>query len=277
MERMDVRKYLARIGYQGPTQPSLENLKAIHERHILSVPFGSLSIHCGERIVPEVPLLYRKIVEQQRGGFCYELNGLFSWLLEELGYRVSLLSGQVRNTFTEHFGPPFDHLVLLVEFGDGRRWLCDVGFGNAFRKPLPLEAGRAERQDNGVFGLHEEGGSWELRRTPPGGSAEATLYKFTLEGQRREDFRPMCEYHQTSPSSIFFCKSFCSLHLPGGMITYMGKRLITTEYTSEREEKITTQLTEEQIPHTLKERFGITLRNKLIPKDQDIVPPSTDF
>ncbi|XP_078063148.1 arylamine N-acetyltransferase 2-like [Mustelus asterias] len=272
---MELRKYLARIGYEGPIEPTLENLTAIHKRHVLSVPFGSLSIHCGESIIPEDPLLYQKIVEERRGGFCYELNGLFSWLLGELGFRLRLLSARVRNSFTGRLGPPFDHLVILVELAEGASWLCDVGFGNAFRTPLRLEEGRVERQENGVFALRREGGEWALRRTAGGrGGEEVTLYTFTLEGRRREDFHAMCQYHQTSPCSLFTCKSFCSLHLSGGMLTYMGKRLIATRYTPEGDIKTTTALTEEQIPHVLEEKFGIKLKNKLVPKDQDLeIPP----
>ncbi|XP_078391612.1 arylamine N-acetyltransferase, pineal gland isozyme NAT-3-like isoform X2 [Cetorhinus maximus] len=278
---MEVGKYLARIGYRGPTEPTPENLMAIHRCHLLSVPFGSLAIHCGERIVPELPLLYRTIVEQRRGGFCYELNGLFSWLLEELGYPLRLLSAQVRNTYTDRFGPPFDHLLVLAELG-GRSWLCDVGFGRAFRTPLPLEAGRPESQENGLFELGCEAGTWHLRRwvgaaSRDAGEAGETLYKFSLEGRRLEDFRPMCEYQQRSPSSIFACKAFCSLHLPRGMVTYMGWRLIETEYTDGGRSRVTTQLTEEQIPLVLKERFGIELRNPLVPRDDEIVPPPVEY
>ncbi|XP_041038068.1 arylamine N-acetyltransferase, pineal gland isozyme NAT-10-like isoform X2 [Carcharodon carcharias] len=274
---MEVGKYLARIGYRGPTEPTLENLMAIHHCHLLSVPFGSLAIHCGEGIVPELPRLYRKIVEERRGGFCYELNSLFAWLLEELGYPLRLLSGQVRSPITGRFGPPFDHLLILAQPG-GRSWLCDVGFGRAFRTPLPLEAGRPQAQENGVFELGLEAGAWHLRRRQLGGQgAGDTLYRFTLEGRRREDFGPMCEYHQRSPSSVFACKAFCSLQLPQGMVTYMGRRLIETEYSAGGERQVTTRLTEEQIPLVLRERFGIVLRNTLVPRDEDVTPPPDEY
>ncbi|XP_067883053.1 arylamine N-acetyltransferase, pineal gland isozyme NAT-3-like [Heterodontus francisci] len=277
---MDTATYLTRIGYQGSTQPSLENLMEIHRRHVLSVPFGSLGIHCGERITLELPALYRKIVGGRREGFCYEVNGLFSWLLGALGYEVALLSGRVQNIETQVFGPPYDHLILLVEL-EGRRWLCDVGFGNSFRVPLPLEDGAQAVQENGVFRLAEDQGTWLLQRSPQGSgcdrASEATLYKFTLRRRRLEDFAAMCEYQQTSPSSIFACKSFCSLHLPSGHLTYMGRRLIVTEYTADGERKATTELEEKEIPHVLKGRFGITLSNKLVPKDDRIVPqPQAD-
>ncbi|GCC43583.1 hypothetical protein chiPu_0027380 [Chiloscyllium punctatum] len=281
---MDTSEYLSRIGYRGATEPSLENLKAIHQQHLLAVPFGSLAIHCGEHIELVLPAVYQKVVIQRRGGFCYELNGLFSWLLQGLGYQVQLVSGRVRNSFTQRLGPPRDHLLLLVRVGEGGEhchWLCDVGFGNSFRWPLPLEDGHLERQENGLFHLRltssRGGGDWQLRRYPlssPGPTAEpdATLYAFSTEPRAWGDFRAMCRYHQTSPSSIFACKSFCCLHLPGGLITYRGRRLIETEFSAEGDRQATRELTDEEIPRVLKERFGIVLTNRLVPKDEEILP-----
>ncbi|XP_060678287.1 arylamine N-acetyltransferase, pineal gland isozyme NAT-3-like [Hemiscyllium ocellatum] len=280
---MDASEYLSRIGYRGATEPSLDNLKAIHRQHLLAVPFGSLAIHCGERIELALPAVYQKVVVQRRGGFCYELNGLFSWLLQALGYQVQLVSGRVRNAITQQPGPPKDHLLLLVATaGEGghRRWLCDVGFGNAFRWPLPLEDGHLERQENGLFHLQLAGGEgdWRLRRYPlscqgPTDEPSATLYLFSTEPRAWCDFGAMCRYHQISTSSIFVCKSFCSLHLPGGLVTYMGHRLIETEFNADGDRKATRELTDEEIPQVLKERFGIVLTNRLIPKDEDILPP----
>jgi len=257
----------------------------IHRCHVLSVPFGCLAIHCGEIIILELPHLYRKVVDQRREGFCYELNGLFSWLLGELGYTgVSLLPAQVYSPVTQRYGPPRGHVVLLVEL-EGRRWLCDVGFGKCFRSPLILEAGREQRQETGTYTLSEDQGTWYVRRSIIDGDSvqacatENTLYKFTLASQRFEDFRATCLYQQTSPHSLFFSKSLCCFNLPSGLITLTGRKLSTTQFmpTGDREMTVTKELEEEQIPEILRERFGITLHNKLVPKDQDIVPPSTHY
>ncbi|XP_006009854.1 arylamine N-acetyltransferase, pineal gland isozyme NAT-10-like isoform X1 [Latimeria chalumnae] len=278
---MNVSSYLARIGYEGSTDPSLETLRKIHTHHLLSVPFESLSIHCGEKITLDLLLLHEKIVKRRRGGFCCELNGLFSWLLKELGYEVTMFSGQVRNRFTQLYGPPNDHLVMLVDL-DGQQWLCDIGFGSGFRTPLLLKAGLEQPQPNGNFRLCQDGGTWilESRLEDLAGKASSewlSIYKFTLEECQLEDFVHMCEYHQTSPSSVFFCKSFCTLHLPNGMITYMGRRLIETDFAKGPNATREVELEEEEIPNILKEKFGIMLANKLIPKDDSIVPPPPIF
>src|SRR5579859_5767590 len=58
-------------------EPSLPLLRTLHEAHLLAVPFENLSIHYGQPIILEAAALYDKIVRRRRGGFCYELNGLF--------------------------------------------------------------------------------------------------------------------------------------------------------------------------------------------------------
>jgi len=113
--------YLSRIGYTGAREPTLAVLRALHVRHLLAVPFENLDIHWKRPIVVDTERFLRKIVDERRGGFCYELNGAFAWLLRQFGFDVSLLSGRVP-TADGGLGPPFDHMALLVTI-DGKRWL----------------------------------------------------------------------------------------------------------------------------------------------------------
>ncbi|XP_067401866.1 arylamine N-acetyltransferase 2-like [Emydura macquarii macquarii] len=266
---MDVGAYLSRIGYQGPSEPTLETLRGLHRCHLFSVPFESLSVHCGEPITLALPLLYNKIVQQRRGGFCYENNGLFLWLLRVLGFSAVGLAGRVRNRFTGRFGPPLDHLVLLARLGD-QRFLCDVGFGDGFLEPLQLEPGLEQPQEGSIFRLGLVGGSWVLERLGVPSEERRMLYNFTLEERELGDFAAMCHYHQSAPSSIFACKSFCSLPQPGGgRLTYMGWRLIATQ----GGQRMETALQAHEIPALLQHVFGAQLSSAFVPKDQDIQPP----
>lgn len=291
---MDVQAYLKRIGYSGPVVPTLGTLQQVHRCHMLAVPFESLTIHSGGKVKMELSWLYEKIVVQRRGGFCYENNGLFSWLLGQLGFKVTILAAHVRNRFTGLYGPPFDHFVIMVTL-DGHRWLCDVGFGACYEQPLSLETVSPQKQVHGVFRLRHQGDMIFLESSAeaqgdvqggaksamPGGEISWTeLYKFSLEPRQWDDFRNMCEYHQTSPSSLFYSKSLCSLLLPHGRITYMGHKLMVTSYPTEEGGpvlKTAQDLTDEEIPHILKEKFGVELSSPLIPKDADIVPPSVKY
>ncbi len=278
---MDVQRYLSRIGYTGPVEVSLDVLRSIHTCHLMSVPFENLTTHSGGRVQLDLPLLYDKIVNQRRGGFCYEMNGLFSWLLSKLGFQVTLLSGQVKSLFTGRYGPPFDHITMVVTL-DEQRWLCDVAFGGpGYSAPLSLETGGPQEQGHRVYRIREDEGMhfFELQQEEnTGADADwAEIYKFTLEPQCLEDFAEMCLYHQSSPHSVFFCKSICSVLKPGERLTYSGHKLKSTTFPTEGtggELKTTTrELKDEEIPAVLAEHFGIVLNSTLIPKDVTVTPP----
>ncbi|CAL8400333.1 unnamed protein product [Arctogadus glacialis] len=281
---MDVTKYLLRIGFNHPTEPTLEVLRSLHSFHLLAVPFENLALHCGGLLSPDLHAVYDKIVNQRRGGLCYENNGLFSWLLSKLGFEVTILSGQVKNAITGCYGPPFDHLISVVSLR-GRRWLCDVGFGSAgFSVPLSLDAwGEPQTTGQRVYRVREEGDQRFLEwRGEPGRVTDGEwkgIYKFTLEPRRREDFTAMCDYHQSSPSSIFFCKSVCTLLQPDGRLTLVGRTLTTTTSRTDESALKTSgrTLTDEEIPVVLEKMFGVVLPSPLITKDEDVLPPSVEY
>src|SRR4029079_80756 len=92
---MDVEAYLNRINYSGSRKPSAETLRDLQVAHLRNVPFENLSIHAAEPIELDDDALFRKIVENRRGGFCYEANGLFAALLRALGFKVTMLAAGV--------------------------------------------------------------------------------------------------------------------------------------------------------------------------------------
>src|SRR6266478_8207742 len=110
---MDIRAYLQRLDYTGAIAPNAETLRLLQLAHLRAVPFENLSIHSREPIVLDDRALFEKIVSRRRGGFCYELNGLFAALLRALGFEVEMLSARVA-TAEESVGPDFDHMTLLV-------------------------------------------------------------------------------------------------------------------------------------------------------------------
>jgi arylamine N-acetyltransferase len=139
---MDLEAYLRRIEYDGPRHPSASTLRSLHRQHLFTVPFENLDIPLKIPIRLELPLLYDKIVVRRRGGFCYELNGLFCELLTAMGFQVCMLSARVRR---DHggFGPEFDHMLLKVQLDEP--WLVDVGFGESFVDPIIFHAGGADQ------------------------------------------------------------------------------------------------------------------------------------
>jgi len=228
---MDVEAYLSRIEYDGPRQPSPETLRGIHRQHLYTVPFENLDITLGNRSELEPELLYDKIVVRRRGGFCYELNGLFHELLVALGFQSSMLSGCVRRE-DGGFGAEFDHMLLKVELPEP--WLADVGFGESFVDPLPLKAGAEEVENGYLFGVIPENSGWELFRRDSDG-VQVPLYRFSDVRRELQDYAEMCKYHQTSPESSFTRRRICTMALPDGRVTLAGMRLIITKGGKRRE------------------------------------------
>lgn len=221
---LEARDYLARIGAEFEGEPTLDALRRLHARHLESVPFENLDIHFGIGIVLEENAILDKVVRRHRGGFCYELNFAFHWLLGKLGYDVDMLSGEVARP-DGGFGIPFDHMTLSVRIG-GERWLADVGFGESFVHPLPLARDAAGDEDLFRYRLKQGGGHWLLERCGARESCFTPQYRFTTEPRRLSDFREGCEYHQTSPESHFTRNLVVSRALPDGRVTLTKNRLV---------------------------------------------------
>jgi N-hydroxyarylamine O-acetyltransferase len=245
---MDINAYLERLAHTGPVSASSATLTALHLAHLFTVPFENLDI--GRRpIVLDEAAFFAKIVERRRGGFCYELNGLFAALLRELGFRVTLVSARVTAP-TGGLGPEFDHLALLVDLDE--RWLVDVGFGDSFVEPLRLAAGDVVRQGKRDYRLDESDGEWTLWQRDAGWEPQ---YRFTVAPRALADFAGMCAHHQTSPESGFTKRSTCSIATASGRLTLSGDRLITTQ-DGAREERPVAPAEKAAL---LRERFGVVL------------------
>jgi N-hydroxyarylamine O-acetyltransferase len=249
---MDIPAYLNRIGYAGPLEPSAETLRRLHRAHLQTVPFENLDIHLGRPIVLDEAALFDKIVTRRRGGFCYELNGLFAGLLRELGFRVDMLSARV-STGNGGFGPDFDHMALLVQGLDGG-WLADVGFGDCFSEPLRYDDPGDQVRDGRAYRIAP--GEERCKLMAREGEDWDDQYLFRLEPQALTDFVAMCHYQQTSPESIFTQKRVCTVATATGRITLTDDRLIITE--SGQRSELPVQ-SEQVYTAILLERFGVAL------------------
>lgn len=253
---IDVDAYLDRIGYAGSRQPTTATLRALQMAHLLAVPFENLDINpLGARIELAVDALFDKVVRRRRGGFCYELNGLFAELLVSLGYDVTRVSAQVARP-NGSFGPEFDHLALIVR--TETRLLADVGFGDSSLEPLdlavrgpqpPVAGGRAFRVDD--LG----NGEWLMRQPADDGSWRAG-FRFTLTPRELADFTSQCRWFETAPESHFRTSRVCSVATPDGRITLRDNELIVT---SNGQRTITPIENVEQWAAALEHRFAIRL------------------
>jgi N-hydroxyarylamine O-acetyltransferase len=243
--------YLKRIRYEGPTAPNAETLRSMHRAHMYAVPFENLDISLGREITCDESRFLHKIVDERRGGFCYEMNGAFAALLRELGFQVTLLSARVSGG-DGHDGPEFDHMALRVELEED--WLADVGFGDSFVEPLRLEPGIEQEQFGRRYRLTSADGGLCLEANS--NEVWKKQYAFTLQPRELSEFAGMCHYHQTSSDSHFTQKRVCSLATPEGRITVTGDKLIETR-NGIREERVLKG--DEDWRAVLRDRFEVSL------------------
>jgi N-hydroxyarylamine O-acetyltransferase len=209
-----------------------------------------------------------KIVRQRRGGFCYELNGAFAWLLRELGYEVTTLSARVYDPEGTP-GPDFDHMALFVNV-DGESWIADVGFGDSFRAPRHLVPHAVQRDTDprGIaYRLTEAGGGWvmwkrdaRLSGLPAAREAWVPQYGFTLAPRGLDEYGAMCRHQQTSPESSFTRKVVCSKTTPEGRLTLSASTLIETT----ADGRVETAVSRADWYDVLRSRFGVVLPSEIV-------------
>jgi N-hydroxyarylamine O-acetyltransferase len=253
---MDVPTYLARIRYTDPIQLDHQTLRNLQKNHMLAVPFENLDIGLGRPILLDEAALWDKIINRRRGGFCYELNGLFAWLLNQIGFEVTYLNARV---FKEDgtLGIGFDHLALLVRApGQAKHWLADVGFGDSFTEPLSFQQGGDQVQGLHAYKLEQIDDGYIAWRRNYSGLWER-LYFFDLQPRKfPDDYQAGCHYHQTSPKSTFTQGSVISIATSNGRITLERMRLILTQ-NGVRQEK--TVADENEYHALLKHYFGVVI------------------
>jgi N-hydroxyarylamine O-acetyltransferase len=241
---IDRDAYLRRIGLV-PAAAAAPTLDELQLAHLVAVPFENLSIHAGEVIQLDAGWLHDKIVTRRRGGFCYELNGLFAELLLALGHRVDRLAARVYGD-DGALGIPFDHMCLRVD----DVWLVDVGFGDSFIRPLRLDDRGAQHDGRRAFRITDVGPDARILE-----DAGTPAFRFTLAPFTLAEFAPGCTYHTTSPDSHFTQRRVVSRLTPDGRLTLRDDRLITTDAAGAKTE---TPIADRDAWRALaRERFGL--------------------
>lgn len=284
---MDLALYFKRIGFAGSFEgPDLATLKLIHKLHVMSIPFENLSIHCGEKIVMDLEVIFDKIVNHHRGGWCLENNFLFSWVLKKMGYNSTILGSRVFNNSLNDFGPRESHLINKIVI-DGRAYIADVSFGVSSQlwEPMELVSGKDQVQAAGIFRLLDKGNMWVFEKTgrkpevlnPAFANSRlikkiltTPIYSFTLEPRIQDDFTETCHFLQTDPTSLFTNKSICSLQTPTGFKALIGWTYSHVTYSPDKNVDVydLQKITDDEIEKVLCEEFNIRLKNKLQPLDE---------
>ena len=279
---MDVQKYLDRICFEGKIEISLACLTKLQHCHQLNVPFENLDVFTNRKKVLKVEVLYEQIVTQHRGGWCHELNGLYSWLLRTLGFNVKIISANYFNPEKREFQGDYDHMTLVVRLAE-QDYMSDVGFGNITQPfdPIWMTPEAVSVQPGGLYKLTCEDSHWHvhhqerdveghhnpsLNKTLKKTSWQ-TIFRFDQTGRELEEFQPRCDEYQTD-------KENCSLAaIPvcinkaenGSVVNILRGRRFTSVKFQHNSDIRTNQLdlNNEEYDGKLKTIFGIKLNTPL--------------
>jgi len=187
--------YLARIGLDSAPAVNIEGLTALQRAHLSTVPFENLDIFAEVTVRTDLEWSIDKIVNRNRGGWCFELNGAFAALLEALGYSVARLGAAVLLD-----GPNviIDHLTLEVSV-DSSIFLVDVGFGDSFAAPLEMNTLGPQDGYVGTFELIPSSQGLTLTRHDATGVPEPQ-YRFKRVVRQLADFNEASNRLQTDRS-----------------------------------------------------------------------------
>lgn len=255
---MELSRYFERINYTGDTDPTLKNLSAIHRAHLMSIPFENLNIHIPRPIILDEAQLFAKFIDENRGGFCYEQNGLFYAVLKQLAYEVYRLEANVRGS-DGTYSPAMTHMCLLVII-DNVRYLADVGFGASFIEAIEIDNPEIQVQDTGQFKIVHDGDTLYYHSQTIGQEEMNIGYRFWLTPHELHDYVDACHYTQTSAKSHFTQKRVCSCWSEEGRITVTDSKFILTTWEGNRTETAISD--EEHFHQLLEEHFGITVQTQ---------------
>ena len=172
---MNIETYLNRIGYSLPLRADRATLEGLIKAQLSTIPFENLDQQMGVSVSTTLSHAYDKIVLRHRGGWCFELNGLFHWLLSEIGFDVSVLAGHVGVDRPEP-GSDSDHMLLMVNC-DGPL-LVDVGFGGGPNAPIALQPVTVSQPPYSISIYQHDGGFYKYSEIANGNEG---AYWFTLD------------------------------------------------------------------------------------------------
>jgi N-hydroxyarylamine O-acetyltransferase len=246
----DLDAYLARIGLGG--RPGV---REVHRAHSTSIPFENLDPQRGLPVSLALEDLQRKLVEQRRGGYCFEQNLLLKAALEALGAEVELYLARVRLGIAPGVTRPRSHLLLRVRCGEAD-WHADVGFGlGTLLEPLPFGPGEEHEQDGWRFRLVADGPEYVLQTVEE--DEWIDLYGFPVEAVPPVDVETINWWTSTNPRSPFVTGLMISGNEPDGTRLALSdwSGLALSERTPVR--RIETPVQRESLPGLLAERFGL--------------------
>jgi arylamine N-acetyltransferase len=252
-----VADYFSRVSYAGPTEPTLDVLAAVAAAHNRSIPFENLDPLMGVPVVDLRPdALFDKLVNRHRGGYCFEQNGVLSFVLSQLGFGVDILGGRVVWMNTSGELPAKTHMVLAVTVpGEDGRYLVDVGFGGqTLSSPIRFETGLVQHTRHEPYRISEHGDGYMLESEIR--EKWEPLYMFSTHPFPTIDRQVGSWYTSTYPESHFVTGLTAAIVTDDARWNLRGRHLAV--HSKGDSERITFD-TAADVLEALTNRFGIDL------------------
>jgi N-hydroxyarylamine O-acetyltransferase len=266
---VDLDAYFARIHYGGPREPTLSALHAITAAHVQSIPFENLDVLLGRPINLEIAAVFRKLVHERRGGYCFEQNGLLLHVLDTLGFEASPLSARVRLHRPRDYVPPRTHMFIRVGL-DGESWLTDVGVGGASltaairldsddEQSTPHESRRIVRDGGRYFHQVRFGSEWQ------------DVCEFTLEEMPPIDRELANWFTSAHPQSHFRDRLMAARALPdGGRLTLLNRDFSIRQHDGRSQARAL--VSPDELLDVLAQHFGLSF-----PRETRFGPPGSPW
>jgi N-hydroxyarylamine O-acetyltransferase len=249
----DTHRYLQRLGFDAPPPPTLDTLCRLQQRHTAEFPFETLASLLRQPVPIDFESVERKVLEQGRGGYCYELNQLFLALLQELGFEARGITGRVVMNAPEGAWPARTHRLSLVTL-DGVRYTTDVGFGGMVpTAPLLLDSREAQTTPHEPYRIEDQDDGYLLRANVAG--EWRPMYLFDLQRQEEIDYTVGNWYVSNHPESPFMGRLMVARTGDGLRKTLNGNSYAVHRIGQESERRLITDT--DELIDLLENEFGL--------------------
>ncbi|WP_444944408.1 arylamine N-acetyltransferase [Microbulbifer sp. ZKSA006] len=219
---INLERYLARIEFAGEPAVSLKCLEQLLIQHVRNIPFENITSFLGSAVDITLDAIAAKLVEQRRGGYCYEQNALLGAVLRQVGFKVTNLAARVLWQLPAGYPAAQSHMILMVEL-EGRRFLLDVGFGsNTLTAPLDIDSSVRQSTPHATYRFTFVEGDYLLEVAS--GTGWQPMYSFDLRPKTDGDYKIGNWYCSTHPNSKFVEQLIVARAFPGGRHALLNRQ-----------------------------------------------------
>ena len=215
--------YLERIGLHSLPAATPKGLAQLVRAQRYSLAFENLDVLANVPVRLDLAAIADKVLQQGRGGYCFELNGLLAGALDAAGF--SFRTALARVIYRRAEPGPLSHVTLRVDC-DGEQWLVDAGFGGpGLIEPVLFRTGREFVQNGASFRLlAEDDGDIQLQRRIAG--TWTGLYLLSTRAVLPVDLEAANHFVSTWERSPFRSRLMCALPTPHGLMAVEGTDVV---------------------------------------------------